>query len=78
MTNTKGIRKEVGLKIKEKLNVVATDPDDNKGLECAIASQADLIVSSDQDLVKLKRFRKIGIVHPRALAWTFPGYFRKK
>jgi len=64
-------------KIKEKLDVVAADPDDNKILECAIAGRADLIVSSDQDLVKLKQFRRIGIVHPRTLAWTFPEYFKK-
>jgi len=62
---------------KEKLNVVATDPDDNKILECAVAGKAHLIVSADQDLVKLKKFRKIGIVHPKTLAWTFPEYFKK-
>ena len=65
------------VEIKERLNVVASDPDDNKILECAIAGGAHLIVSADRDLVKLKKFRRIGIVHPRTLAWTFPKYFKK-
>lgn len=63
--------------IKVKLNVVESDPDDNKILECALAGGAHLIVSADQDLVRLKKFRKIGIVHPKTLAWTFPEYFKK-
>lgn len=47
-------------------------------LECALAGEADLIVSSDQDLIKLKNFQGIGIVHPKTLSWTFPEYFKKK
>lgn len=65
------------VEIKVKLNVVESDPDDNKILECALAGGAHLIVSADQDLVKLKKFRKIGIVHPKTLSWTFPEYFKK-
>lgn len=61
-----------------KVDVVIRDPDDNKILECALAGKADLIVSSDQDLIRLKKFRGIGIVHPKTLGWTFPEYFKKK
>lgn len=61
----------------EKINVIKNDPDDNKILECAIAGRADLIVSADNDLIKLKNFQGIGIVHPRTLSWTFPEYFKK-
>lgn len=46
------------------LSVVAADPDDNRIVECAIAGNADLIVSSDHHLTKLKEFRGIGIVRP--------------
>lgn len=60
-----------------KLTVVKRDAKDNKILECAIAGQADLIVTLDQDLIKLKKFRGIGIVHPKTLSWTFPEYFKK-
>ena len=65
------------VKIKEKLSIIKRDPDDNKILECAISGRADLIISADQDLIKLKKFRGVGIVHPKTLAWTLPEYFKK-
>lgn len=46
------------------LQVVKEDDDDNRILECAVDGQADLIVSGDQHLRRLKTFRGIGIVHP--------------
>lgn len=63
--------------ITEKLNIIKRDPDDNRILECAVSGNADLIISSDQDLLDLKDFRGIGIVHPKTLTWTFPQYFKK-
>lgn len=63
--------------VTESLAVITRDPGDNKILECAIAGQADLIVTIDQDLIKLKNFRGIGIIHPKTLSWTFPEYFKK-
>jgi putative PIN family toxin of toxin-antitoxin system len=47
------------------LHVIAEDPTDDRILECALASRADLIVSGDRHLRKLKSFRNIGIVQPR-------------
>lgn len=61
----------------EKISDLTRDPRDTKILECALAGNADLIVSSDQDLIKLKQFRGIGIIHPKTLTWTFPQYFKK-
>jgi putative PIN family toxin of toxin-antitoxin system len=46
------------------LRVVIADPDDDRILECALAGDADLIVSGDQHLTKLKYFEGIGIVRP--------------
>lgn len=63
---------------REKVNIVKRDPQDNKILECALAGEADLIVTMDQDLIELKNFRGIGVVHPKTLTWTFPEYFKKK
>ena len=63
---------------KSKIKIVDRDPDDNKILECAVAGNADIIVSSDQDLIKLKEFRGIAIIHPRTFAWIFPKYFKRK
>jgi putative PIN family toxin of toxin-antitoxin system len=56
----------------EKINAVKRDPDDNKLLECAVSAKADLIVTMDKDLLKLKRFRNIGIVHPKTFYFMFP------
>ena len=61
----------------EKVSVISRDLEDNKILECAISGQAELIVTSDQDLIKLKKYKGIGIIHPKTLSWTFPEYFRK-
>jgi putative PIN family toxin of toxin-antitoxin system len=52
------------------LRVVADDPDDDRILECALAGKADLIVSGDRHLRKLKSFRGIGIVQPIDLLRT--------
>lgn len=64
------------VQIEEKLDIIKRDPEDNKILECALSGKADLIVTMDQDLLKLKSFRGIGIVHPKTLSWTFPDYFK--
>jgi putative PIN family toxin of toxin-antitoxin system len=42
------------------------DPKDDKFLEVAVAGDADLIVSGDDDLLVLNPFRDIAIVTPRA------------
>lgn len=60
-----------------KVDIIKRDPKDNKILECALVGKADLIVTADQDLIKLKTFRGIGIIHPKTLTWTFPQYFKK-
>jgi putative PIN family toxin of toxin-antitoxin system len=46
------------------VRVIAEDPTDDRILECAVAGEADLIVSGDRHLRKLKSFRSIGIVQP--------------
>lgn len=61
----------------ESISIVERDPEDNMILECALAGKADLIVTADQDLIKLKTFRNIGIIHPKTFTWTFPEHFKK-
>jgi putative PIN family toxin of toxin-antitoxin system len=46
------------------VRAVIADPDDDRILECALAGGADLIVSGDRHLTKLKDFRGIGIARP--------------
>lgn len=66
------------VEVTEKVSIVIRDPSDNKILECALSGKADLIVTADQDLIKLKKFKGIGIVHPKTLNWILPQYFKKK
>jgi putative PIN family toxin of toxin-antitoxin system len=53
------------VKPKLKLKIIDEDAEDNKILECALASGAKIIVSGDKHLLKLGRFRKMRILTPR-------------
>ncbi len=49
----------------ERLSVITAKEDDNRILECAVAAQADYLVTGDKaHLLPLKRFRGIEIVSP--------------
>jgi len=56
---------------KEKLNVVKEDPDDNKILECAVASKSEYVLMYDNHLLNLKEFRGVKIVKPEKIATLF-------
>jgi putative PIN family toxin of toxin-antitoxin system len=45
-------------------DVIKEDPSDNHILACALAGNANLIVSHDLDLLRLKTFKTIGIISP--------------
>jgi putative PIN family toxin of toxin-antitoxin system len=47
-----------------RVNVVTADPKDNRILECALESKADIIVSGDQHLLAVTEFKGIRIVSP--------------
>ena len=53
------------------LNVIKTDPSDNRVLECAFETEADFIVSGDKDLLNLESFRGIRIVNPTVFLKIF-------
>ncbi len=44
------------------ISPVSADPDDDHVLACALAAQADFIVSGDPDLLNLKSYQGIAIV----------------
>jgi putative PIN family toxin of toxin-antitoxin system len=46
------------------IQVIKADPDDDRILECALAGGADVIVSGDRHLTRLKNFERIGIMRP--------------
>ncbi|HLD62798.1 MAG TPA: putative toxin-antitoxin system toxin component, PIN family [Candidatus Norongarragalinales archaeon] len=52
----------VFVKPKEAIVVIKEDPADDKVLECALAADADFIVSGDKHLLKLREFRGIPII----------------
>ena len=47
----------------ERLAIIVDDPD-NRILECAVAGQANFIISGDKHLLNLKNFQGINIVTP--------------
>jgi len=44
------------------------DPDDDAVLECAASAKARIIVTGDQDLLTMKKFRNISVLSPRRFA----------
>jgi putative PIN family toxin of toxin-antitoxin system len=52
------------------VRAVREDPDDDRILECALAANADFIVSGDQHLLRLRSFRSMAIVSPREFMET--------
>jgi putative PIN family toxin of toxin-antitoxin system len=46
--------------------VILRDPDDDRGLVCALCAKVDLIVSGDTDLLDLGEYQGIRIVRPAA------------
>lgn len=47
------------------LEVIVDDPDDDRVLECAVAADANAIVSGDRHLLRLSSFRSIPVMSPR-------------
>ena len=45
-------------------DVLPDDPDDNHIIACAVSGRADVIVSGDRDLLRLKAYEGIPIVRP--------------
>ncbi|MBI2144810.1 putative toxin-antitoxin system toxin component, PIN family [Candidatus Woesearchaeota archaeon] len=48
----------------EKINVIKEDPDDNKVIECALASSSAYLITYDKHLLNLGSFRSIKIMTP--------------
>jgi len=50
------------VEVVEMVKIIKDDPDDDKILECALACNADYIVSGDHHLLDLKQFNDIPII----------------
>jgi putative PIN family toxin of toxin-antitoxin system len=64
------------------LAVIHEDPPDNRILECAVAGRAELIVSGDRHLRRLKVYQGIAVISPtdflRTLGVVMPTRPRKR
>jgi putative PIN family toxin of toxin-antitoxin system len=67
----RGIRKVTTVVFPTHKVTVVRDPDDDKIIECALEAKADLIVTFDKDLLSLKEYEGIKIVHPMMLKYWF-------
>lgn len=47
------------------ISIIEDDPDDNRILECATASDSKFIITNDNHLLRLKKFRDIIIISPK-------------
>ena len=52
-----------------KLDIIKERESDNRILECAVSGDANLIVSGDKHLLKLKSYKNIPIVRPKYLTY---------
>lgn len=59
------IDESIIIKPKIKLDIIKEDSDDNKVIECAIVGKANYIVTKDNHLLKLKKYRGIKIITPK-------------
>ena len=64
----------VPVKVSRRITVIDDDPDDDKFIECAVASRAGFIVSGDKHLLNLKEYKGIRILK----ATDFLSLFLKK
>ena len=54
---------------KRRLSGVLKDADDHMILECALEAKAPVIVTADRELLRLKNFEGIAIIHPTMLQY---------
>ena len=54
----------VSFVIKNKINAVKEDPDDDKIIECAIESNSEYILTYDNHLLKIKEYKGVKILRP--------------
>jgi hypothetical protein len=57
----------------QRFQVIKADPTDDRVLECAVAAQADVIISGDAHLLTLGEFQGIGILDPAAFLAELEG-----
>jgi len=65
ITEIEGLGKKVIISPKHRVTGICRDLDDDKYLGCALAANADYIISGDRDLLDLKEYCGVKIVNAR-------------
>ena len=52
----------IPVEVSQRISVIDDDPDDDKFIECAVASQAGFVVSGDKHLLDLEEYEGINII----------------
>ena len=55
------------IEAQEKIKIVKDDPDDDKIIECALASNSDYLITYDRHLLKIKEYKSIKIITPEEM-----------
>lgn len=64
---------------KQKIDLLTDrDAEDNKILECELEAKADLIITADADLLDLKEFHGIKLMHTSSVKYLFPNLLDTK
>lgn len=57
----------------QKIMAIPDDPEDNKFIECAIAAEADYLISSDKHLLRLAHYEHAKILNPKDFWYEYQG-----
>ncbi|MFH0876531.1 MAG: putative toxin-antitoxin system toxin component, PIN family [archaeon] len=54
------------IEVKEKIQIVFDDSDDDAIISCAVASESKYVITYDEHLLKIKQYKEIRIITPEA------------
>jgi predicted nucleic acid-binding protein len=63
---------------RQHLHIVKADPDDDMLIECAVAGQADYLVSGNDHLLDIKEYEGIQILPPAQFILLLEGEAKRK
>jgi len=70
--------KGLAMEPRARLKIVEKDPTDNKFLECAVAGDADFIISGDRHLLNLQEYEGIRILKISRFIWELENDGKNK
>lgn len=61
-----------------KIKIIKDDPDDDKFIECAVASKADAIITGDGEVLAIKKYMAIKILTPQQFLEIYDNCFKTR